>query len=202
MSDLFLNNGVPIIQCGTIAAAASWNPTGTISVTFDTQFSSTPVIIATPIKDNNNMITVMIDDTNTNTNSTKFTAYVIYKDGNGGQAGGGEKNAPFHWIAVNPGNLFLNNDVPIIQCGKIAAAATWSGTGEITVSFGTSFSAAPIVNVTPIKDSNKMITVMIHTVTASSFQAYELHKDGRGGQDGGGVKNETCHWIAVAPASS
>jgi hypothetical protein len=77
---------------------AETNSSGKCSVTFSVQMSGAPSICANAMLNsgNSDMVTITIN----NANSTGFKVTAYYKDGRGGESGGGPWKGDFYWIAV------------------------------------------------------------------------------------------------------
>lgn len=125
--------------------------------------------------------------------TTSFSCIAFYKFR--GSPYGGLYKSRMNYIALS--NAFFNyssGGYPIAQCGTF----TFSG-GAATVSFPTSFKNGTICVVAmPFGYTNYfMVSITILTASATGFSAVSYFKDGRDGENGGGVWNGGGIYVAI-----
>ena len=126
-----------------------------------------------------------------------FNAYGLYKDGRGGQDGGGNYNDHFFWIAIhNNINYYKTNGFPIIEVGDSETI-----NGSVIVNHNLNIDNYFIL-LTPICPSNHInnfyYNLQYHSKEPGYFTVISFERDGTHGQHGGSnIKNHRFNWAVI-----
>lgn len=190
--------GSVVMEAGMFTISAN---TGLATVPFSNSFLNPPIVVVCPT--GNLSVPQIISCSIVSATTAQFTALSLYKDGRNNQDGSGyyyninsQLPGTFNYIAVDDTAINLAYKIsggPIINCGTFT---TVSGTATVT---GLGFSNGTVkVFCSPTGNTTTtMITCTITGVSRTQFSVSAFYKDGRNGQNGGGVYNGSFNYIAV-----